>query len=44
MPIYLQLPGVIGEADDSRHKGWIELESFSFGTSAKGKKDPTHNN
>jgi type VI secretion system secreted protein Hcp len=45
MPIYLQLPGVIGEADDEYHghRGWIELETCSFGLSAKAKKDPSEN-
>jgi type VI secretion system secreted protein Hcp len=30
---FLKLEGVDGESTDGKHKGWIEVESFSFGVS-----------
>jgi hypothetical protein len=32
MPIYLQLPKIKGSSTDAKHRGWITLDSFSFGT------------
>ena len=29
--IYLKIEGIEGEATDSKHPGWIELQSFSWG-------------
>jgi type VI secretion system secreted protein Hcp len=33
---YLQIKGVDGEAQDSNHKNWMELESYSFGANNSG--------
>ena len=30
---FLKLPGIAGESTDDKHKGWIELDSFSWGDS-----------
>ncbi len=30
---FLKLDGITGESTDSNHKGWIQLESFSWGAS-----------
>jgi len=40
MPIYLNLGGVRGESEAERHEGWIELETFSFGTVSTKTKNP----
>lgn len=29
--IFLKIDGVTGESRDSRHQGWIQIESFSWG-------------
>ena len=34
--IYLKLDGINGEAQDSKHKDWIEVQSFSWGLSNSG--------
>ena len=31
---FLKLEGVDGESTDSKHKGWIDVESYSFGVSS----------
>lgn len=33
---FLKIEGVGGESKDSKHKGWIDVESFSFGVSNTG--------
>lgn len=33
---FLKLEGVDGESADSKHKNWIDVESFSFGVSTSG--------
>jgi type VI secretion system secreted protein Hcp len=33
---FLKLDGVDGESKSDKHKGWIELESYSFGASSAG--------
>jgi type VI secretion system secreted protein Hcp len=37
--IFLKLDGIKGESTDSKHKGEIELESFSWGASNTGSVD-----
>ena len=34
--IYLKIQGVDGEAQDDKHKDWIEVASFSFGVTNTG--------
>jgi type VI secretion system secreted protein Hcp len=34
--IFLKLEGVEGESQDSKHKGWIDIHSFSLGLSNMG--------
>jgi type VI secretion system secreted protein Hcp len=33
---FLKIEGVDGESKDDKHKGWIELESYSFGVTNSG--------
>lgn len=33
---FLQLPGIPGESTDNAHRGWIEIQSFSFGVTHSG--------
>lgn len=36
---YLKIGDIKGESTDSEHKDWIELQSFSFGTSQSGMRE-----
>jgi type VI secretion system secreted protein Hcp len=33
---YLKLDGIEGESHDSKHKGWIDIQSFSWGATQSG--------
>jgi type VI secretion system secreted protein Hcp len=33
MPIYMQYEGITGDVTEVNHKGWVEINSFSFGAS-----------
>ncbi len=33
---FLKLDGITGESTDSQHKGWFQIESFSFGLAQTG--------
>ena len=39
MPYFLKIEGIAGESTDAKHKGEIEVESFSFGGA---QSDPSH--
>lgn len=34
--LYLRINGINGESQDSNHKGWINIDSFSWGASQAG--------
>ncbi len=38
--IFLKIDGIDGESNDAKHKGEIEIESFSWGASAPGTAGP----
>ena len=38
--IFLKIDGIDGESSDAKHKGEIEIESFSWGASAPGTAGP----
>lgn len=39
MPYFLKIEGIAGDSTDAKHKGEIEIESFSFGVA---QSDPPH--
>ncbi|QKJ85095.1 type VI secretion system tube protein Hcp [Paramixta manurensis] len=34
--VFLKIDGVAGESRDSAHKGWIDVDSYTWGTRRKG--------
>jgi type VI secretion system secreted protein Hcp len=34
--MYLQVDGITGESQDSNHKGWIDIASYTWGSTQKG--------
>lgn len=34
--LYLKIDGINGESQDSNHKGWIDIDSFSWGQARPG--------
>ena len=41
MPYFLKIDGIAGDSVDAKHKGEIEVESFSFGVSQNASAPPT---
>lgn len=34
--LFLKIEGITGESQDSNHKGWINIDSFTWGASQPG--------